>query len=159
MDFKGLTSKGIILVFFANAYDMTNEKGQPMSGCTVHYLFWGEHGEALWSQAEFNPLKPVGVQRAKCSIDKELRESLVVAPALYEGEFVMTVGGDGKPVNKLVDIKYISHVDIVPHIINGFVAPGGYSSEEAAEILGLAEPRPAENKPADKPAEAAKGNK
>lgn len=141
-----LTSKATIMVLFANTYEMTNERGQAMSGCTVHYMFWGQYGEKMHGVTEFNPQKPVGVQRAKCSMDIELREKLVVAPALYEGTFVTTVGGDGKPVLKLVDVAYLARVNMEPKILNGFVCPGMYPEEEAAKILGIKTDKPADGK-------------
>ncbi len=141
-----LTSKATIMVLFANTYEMTNERGQAMSGCTVHYMFWGQYGEKMHSVTEFNPQKPVGVQRAKCSMDIELREKLVVAPALYEGTFVTTVGGDGKPVLKLVDVAYLSHVDMQPKLLPGYACNGMYPADEAAKILGIKTDKPADNK-------------
>lgn len=132
-----LTNKAKILVLFANAYDMQDDRGRSMTGCSVHYLFWGEHGEALLSQSEFNPAKPVGYQRAKCSMDYDLREKLVVAPALYEGTFITVTGGDGKPVLKLKDVAFISHVDFVPHVIPGFFAPGMVDPSIQYEMAGI----------------------
>ena len=143
---NALTSKALIMVLFANTYEMTNEKGQAMSGCTVHYMFWGEHGETLLPKAEYNPQKPVGQQRAKCSMDISLREKLVIAPAIYEGTFVTNVGGDGKPVLKLVDINYLAEVSMVPKILPGFNCPGMYDEETAASILGIKQDKPADAK-------------
>lgn len=130
MIFNELTSKAKILVLFANAYDMKDDSGRAMSGCSVHYLFYGENGEALQSQVDFDQTKPVGIQRAKVSVDYSLRAKLAVAPAIYEGTFVTTTGGDGKPVLKLKDVAYISHVDMVPRNISGFVVPGMIVPEE-----------------------------
>lgn len=119
-----LSTKAQIIVLFANAYDMVDDRGRSMTGCSVHYLFFGEAGEAFATQVEFDANKPVGVQRAKCSADISLRAKLVAAPALYEGTFTTTVGGDGKPVLKLQDVSYISHLKLEPHVLNGFVVPG-----------------------------------
>lgn len=119
-----LKSKAKIVILFAKTYDMLDEKQQQKKGCTVHYLFWGANGEELAEQSEWNIEKPVGVQRAKCSIDYDLRAKVPIAPALYEGDFVMTVGSDGKPVSRLVDVAYISNVDIKPRVVNGLVVPG-----------------------------------
>lgn len=141
-----LTSKAKIVVWFANTYEMTNERGQAMSGCTVHYMFWGENGETLVSKSEFNPQKSVGVQRAKCSMDIDLREKLVVAPAIYEGTFVTTVGGDGKPVLKLVDVAYLAHLNITAKILPGYQCPGMYPEDVAASMLGLKTDKPADSK-------------
>lgn len=87
-----LTNKAKIVILFANQYDMKDETGDKLSGCSVHYMFWGEDGEVLASEVQYDPTKPVGVQRAKCSVDSVLRNKIVVAPGLYEGTFEMIVG-------------------------------------------------------------------
>lgn len=122
MLFGNVAMKAKILVLFANQYEM-NEGGH-MEGTSVHYLFWGENGEALLSQSEWDVNKPVGVQRAKVSLAKSMRQKLVIAPAIYEGSFEMKVGGDGKPVMKLIDVAYVSNVEIKSKVVNGLVVPG-----------------------------------
>ena len=129
---RGLTSKAKIVILFANQYDMKDESGNKLTGCSVHYLFWGEDGEALASEAEFDPTKPVGVQRAKCSVESVLRNKIVVAPGLYEGTFEMTTGSDGKPVNRLRDVAFISHLEIKPKPISGFYVQGMIPPEAPA---------------------------
>lgn len=119
-----LTSEATILVLFANAYEMLDEQKRPLSGCSVHYLFWGEDGEALLPQSEWDPSKPVGYQRAKVSMDKELRVKMPIAPALYRGSFKQVVGGDGKPVLKLVDVAYLSNVEFSAKVNPGLMVPG-----------------------------------
>lgn len=44
-----LTSKAKIMILFANQYDMKDDSGNKVTGCSVHYLFWGENGEACRS--------------------------------------------------------------------------------------------------------------
>lgn len=132
-----LSTKAKIIVLFANAYDMVDDRGRAMTGCSVHYLFYGEDGEAFATQVEFDRDKPVGVQRAKCSADIGLRSKLVAAPALYEGTFVTTVGGDGKPVLKLQDVAYISHLKLQPHVLGGFVVPGMITPEPSEDKKGV----------------------
>lgn len=119
-----LKSKAKILVLYAKTYDMLDEKQNQKKGCSVHYLFWGESGEELLEQSEWDIQKGVGVQRAKCSVDYDIRVKCPIAPALYEGEFVMEVGSNGKPVSKLVDLAYICNVDIKPRYVNGLIVPG-----------------------------------
>lgn len=121
---EGITSRAKIVIFFANTYNMLNERQEQLKGCTVHYMFWGEDGEKLMEQSEWDVGKPVGVQRAKCSIDYDLRVKIPIAPALYEGEFMMAVGGDGKPVLKLLDVAYVSNISIQPKVIPGIMVPG-----------------------------------
>ena len=120
-----LTSKAKIVILFANQYDMKDEDGNKLAGCSVHYMFWGENGEVLAS-------KPVGIQRAKCSVDSVLRNKIVVAPGLYEGTFEMTVGSDGKPVNRLRDVAFISHLEIKPKVLPGFIVQGMIQPEAPA---------------------------
>lgn len=119
-----MTSKSNILILFANSYDMLNEKQQQMTGCSIHYLFYGEAGETLLEQSEWDVSKPVGIQRAKCSADSSVRAKISIAPAIYEGTFEMRVGGDGKPVLRLVDVAYICNVDFKPRFVPGLVVTG-----------------------------------
>lgn len=119
-----MKSQAKILVLFANAYDMTDERGNRVNGCTVHYLFWGEGGEQLASSSELDLNKPVGMQRAKCSVDMNLRAKLQVAPAIYQGDFIMTTGSDGKPVLKLVDVAYVANVEMTEKVLPGMFVPG-----------------------------------
>lgn len=121
---EGLTTKAKIVILYASTYKMLDEKQEQRQGCSVHYLFWGEDGERLMEQSEWDPTKPVGVQRAKCSVDYDLRNKMPLAPALYEGTFVMSVGGDGKPVLKLQDVAYISNLSIKSKVQPGLVVPG-----------------------------------
>ena len=124
MDFDLGMMKTKILVLFANAYDMLDEDRNKLLGCSVHYLFWGENGERLLEQSEWDTSQPVGIQRAKCSLDYSIRNKIPVAPAIYEGTFKMVVGGDGKPVMKLQDVAYYSSVRMTEHIVPGLVIPG-----------------------------------
>lgn len=120
---QSFTNKAKILVLFANCYDMVAD-GRQVAGCSVHYLFWGEQGEALLEQSEYDVSKPVGVQRAKVSMDSVMRVRVPIAPAIYEGTFETRVGGDGKPVLRLVDIAYYSNVEFKERIVPGLVVPG-----------------------------------
>ena len=139
-----LSTKAKILVLFANAYSMNDDNGRHMSGCTVHYMFWGENGEQLLPQSVWDPNKPVGIQRAKCSIAMELREKIPVAPAIYEGDFLMSVGGDGKPVLKLQDVAYVSNVEFKEKIIPGLVIPGMVVPEAAQPDAAVGDAAPAD---------------
>lgn len=101
-----------ILVTYAGVYDMPAEPGRDaMKGCTVQYFFLGEHGEEFSTRAEWDVSRPVGFQRAKVSLDYAKRAKIGFAPAIYEGRFVMTLGGDGKPVAKLVDLDFVAEFD------------------------------------------------
>lgn len=124
MDFNGFSTKAKILILFANAYDMKDEMGDRVSGCSVHYLFWGENGESMIPMSETDATKPVGMQRAKCSVDAILRNKIQIAPAIYEGDFEMKTGSDGKPVLRLKDVAYVSNVEMKEKVIPGLYVPG-----------------------------------
>ncbi len=126
----GIMTKAKILVLFANAYSMLNERQEKLEGCIVHYMFWGEEGEKMISCREDDVNKPIGIQRAKCSMDISSRIKLAVAPAIYEGSFELTTGGDGKPVLKLVDAAYVCNVEMRERYVPGFIIPGMVVREE-----------------------------
>ena len=101
-----------ILVVFANAYDMPAEGTKPASkGCTVRYFFLGTDGSGLKPYSDALDA-PVGYQPGKVSLDYDKRAKIPFAPAVYDGEFEMNVGADGKPVMKLKDLEYVSPFDI-----------------------------------------------
>lgn len=102
-----------ILVTFANTYDMPAEVGRDaMKGCTVQYFFLGESGAGMQPVQEWDVSLPVGYQRSKVSLDFAKRAKISVAPAIYDGTFEMVVGGDGKPVAKLVDVDYVEDFNV-----------------------------------------------
>lgn len=119
-----LTTKTKILVLYASTYDMVSEKGEQLKGCSIQYLMWGEHGEALREQSEWNINEPVGYQRAKCSADFDLRTKMPIAPAIYEATFAMVTKGSGKNENVIRDIAYYSNVEMKEKIISGLTVPG-----------------------------------
>ena len=61
------------------------------------------------------------------------RNKIVVAPGLYEGTFEMVTGSDGKPVNRLRDVAFISHVEIKQKVRPGFYVQGMIQPETAPE--------------------------
>ena len=104
--------KSKILLMYATEYDIKGEDGRQVTGCTLNYYFYGEHGEAL--KAIVGDKGSVGYQRAKCSIDYVKRAAIVKAPAIYEADFVMVIGSDGKPVMKVENLQYVQDVNFVP---------------------------------------------
>lgn len=141
---QDFTTTSRIMILFANTYDMLDERQQQRTGCSIHYLFFGENGEQIATQTEYDVNKPVGYQRAKCSIDMALRAKIPFAPAIYDGEFMMTVGSDGKPVLKLKDVSFVSMVDISPRMDPSVMVPGmtipPVVAEAAREAVAAAEP-------------------
>ncbi len=127
-----LSNRARILVLGAVPWDMTKDGGE--KGVTVEYLMWGEAGEQLVAQSEWNPLKPVGVRRGKCSMEASFREKVVIAPAIYEAEFYLTIDGSGKNVQKLRDIAYVSNVEFKGYKVPGLVVPGMIVEQEPAPV-------------------------
>ncbi len=119
-----MTNKTDILVFYVNAMDSVGDDGRPIHGCSVHYLFWGDDGTNLIGVSEPDVKKPIGMQRGKSWVDYELRNKIRIAPALYEGTFLMTIGGDGKPVLKLSDVAYKCNVRFEAYNVPGLYVPG-----------------------------------
>lgn len=119
-----LKTKADIMIFYANAFDSKGEDGGVINGCTIHYLFWGESGTALIGQSEPDITKPVGMQRGKSWADYTLRNKIRIAPAIYEGTFVMDVDSKGKPTLKLIDVAYKSNVRMEAYKLSGIIIPG-----------------------------------
>lgn len=126
------TNKADILVFYVNAMDSVGDDGGRIRGCSVHYLFFGDQGTNLVGVSEPDATKPIGMQRGKSWVDYELRNKIRVAPAIYEGTFLMTIGGDGKPVLKLSDVAYKCNVEFRPYTIPGLYVPGMVNPPEYA---------------------------
>lgn len=102
-------NKQRILLLYAGEYDMNaRDTGEVVKGCTFKYLFFGEKGELLKSQ--YSSEGPLGYQTAKCSIDYEKRKQVVSAPAVYDADFLMKVGSDGKPVLVIDSLHYVGDV-------------------------------------------------
>ena len=41
-----------ILLMYANEYDIKDESGRSVRGCTINYYFFGDDGSALQTQAQ-----------------------------------------------------------------------------------------------------------
>ena len=101
-----------ILLMYANEYNIKDENGRSVRGCTINYYFFGEDGNALQTDAQ--KVGSVGYQRAKCSLDYAARDHIYRVPAIYDASFEMAVGSDGKPILKAVDLQYVQDVKFVP---------------------------------------------
>lgn len=100
-----------ILVTYCAPYDMKTEDGTRRAGVSVQYIFFGENGEELQpKQVDFT--QPNGWRTARDSLDSSLISSFVLIPGVYDGEFSMRVGSDGRPVNRLVGLKYVGSPSI-----------------------------------------------
>lgn len=101
-----------VVIMFANPYEMTDETTHEVRrGLTVEYYIYGNDGDALKPAADAGS-GALGIRRSKCSMDAAMREKLMFVPGIYDGQFEMNVGSDGKPTLKLVDIDYIGKCNI-----------------------------------------------
>lgn len=109
-----------VVIMFANPYRMEIEDTREIrEGLTVEYYVFGENGEALKPVADAGN-GALGIRRSKCSMDASMKDKLMYVPGIYDGQFEMTVGSDGKPTLKLVDIDFIGKCQIS---LDGDTAP------------------------------------
>lgn len=106
-------NKSKILVTYANTYSIVDEKtGAVNEGCSLRYFFFGETGEGFRSTNNMSG-GAVGYQLAKCSLDIEKRKKISFVPGVYDATFEMSIGSDGKPVMKVVDLDYVAEAEIL----------------------------------------------
>lgn len=104
----GLMEMPIILLY-AGQYEMQDEKtGLVNRGVTCNYYFNTD------LSAEDNTNGTKGTRPAKCSMDYLLMGKIIKAPAVYNALFKMKIGADMKPVLTIVDLEFVSEVEIVP---------------------------------------------
>lgn len=96
-----------IILLYAAQYQIEDSRGFNR-GVTCNYYFNTE------LRAEDNANGSKGTRPAKGSIDYALWPKIVTAPAIYNAKFEMSVGSDGKPVLKIVDLDYVTDAKIVP---------------------------------------------
>ena len=100
-----------ILVMAAMPYDIKNDDGTVNSGITVEYYFF-PNDDAL-NPVMFNMDGLSGYRRAKAALQTVVSQHLGSIPAVYDGNFEMTIGSDGKPklalrdVNQVADVKFV----------------------------------------------------
>ncbi len=98
-----------IILLYAGQYQITDETtGEIKQGVTCNYYFNTD------LHAEDNKNGSKGTRPAKGSIDFGLMSKITSAPGLYDAEFEMNVGSDGKPTLKIQDLDYVSDVIIGP---------------------------------------------
>ena len=109
-----------IILLYAGQYQITDETtGEIKQGVTCNFYFNTD------LRAEDNKNGSKGTRPAKGSIDFQLMRKIKSAPALYNAKFEMSIGSDGKPVLKILDLDYVSDIFI------GVVSEK--QSEEASE--------------------------
>lgn len=123
-----------VLLMFSKPYQIQNEQTKVIEneGVSVEYYFFGKNGERLAPVADDSG--DLGIRRSKASLDISLKEKLMFVPGIYDGQFEMGVGADGKPVLKLLDIDYIGKCNISLEPATPFNADA--SAEAPADAKG-----------------------
>jgi hypothetical protein len=98
-----------ILVTFANVWKMDSGA----TGCTINYFMFGENGELMEPRDDLSG-GPVGQQRAKCSLDVNMRQKISFVPGIYDAMMSYKIGSDGKPVLTVEDLDFVSPAVIKP---------------------------------------------
>ncbi len=102
-----METRAQIVLLYASQYEITDEStGEIKRGVTCNYYFRD------YFSAKNNDNGSKGMRPAKGSIDFLLMKKIKAAPALYDAQFEMSIGSDGKPVLKVVDLDYVSDVYI-----------------------------------------------
>ena len=108
-----------ILLYAGQSQNTDETTGEIKQGVTCNFYFNTD------LRAEDNKNGSKGTRPAKGSIDFQLMKKIKSAPALYNAKFEMSIGSDGKPVLKILDLDYVSDIFI------GVVSEK--QSEEASE--------------------------
>ncbi len=115
-----------IILLYAGQYQITDEStGEIKQGVTCSYYFNTD------LRAEDNKNGSKGTRPAKGSIDFGLMKKIKSAPALYNAKFEMSIGSDGKPVLKIVDLDYVS--DVFIGVVSAVADKAAEASAEASE--------------------------
>ena len=98
-----------IILLYAGLYKVIDERtGVVNEGVTCNYYFNTD------LSAEDNANGTKGTRPAKSSMPPEVFWQIKKAPALYDAEFIMSIGSDGKPVLKISSLEFISEIALTP---------------------------------------------
>lgn len=102
-----------IVVMFANPYSLKDDStGEIREGLSMEYYVYGQNGEALKPVVDAGS-GALGIRRAKCSLGADMKDKLMYVPGIYDAQFEMNVGSDGKPVLKVVTIDFVGKCNIL----------------------------------------------
>lgn len=95
-----------IILTYARGYRMENDNKSGFNeGVSLNYLLTD-------SMAPVDDEASRGVRFSKSSIPLSKSKQVVKVPGLYEADFSMKPGSDGKILLKLDDIKFLSEIEL-----------------------------------------------
>lgn len=91
--------------------------GERSNGCSINYFFWENGGKNLESSYHIGT-GAGGVRPSKAVLDIAQRQNIEMLPAVYDAEFIISTGSDGKPVLKPTEIFFKNPVKFVSFEVN-----------------------------------------
>lgn len=111
-----------ILLMYSGAIDMaSSDSGERIEGVSMECYFFGENGEQLEPKVVADGVS--GTRRIKSFLSLDKIHKVKYVPGIYDGTFELTVGSNGKPTLKLVDVDYIGKAEIT--MKNTVASPSG----------------------------------
>lgn len=100
-----------VLIMYSGFVDIKAREGHDaVEGLSVEYFFFGDNGEQLESKISADDV--AGIRRGKSFLEPDKLHKVSFIPGIYDGQFEMKVGADGKPVLKLVDLDFVGKAKI-----------------------------------------------
>ena len=95
-----------IFLYYSGLVDMkATETRDAVKGVSMEFPFYGEHGEQVEPTVSADGVS--GTRRGKSFLSEDKLHKVSYVPGIYDGTFELTVGSDGKPVLKLVDVDFV----------------------------------------------------
>lgn len=95
-----------VLLMYSGEIDIeATKEREGVHGVSVEYYFYGNNGELVQPKISAHGIS--GTRRGKVFMTPEIINKVSYIPGIYDGTFQMSVGSDGKPVLKLVDIDFV----------------------------------------------------
>lgn len=96
-----------IFLYYSGLVDIKAREGHDaVEGVSMEFLFYGEHGEQVEPTVSADGVS--GTRRGKSFLAPDKLHKVSYVPGIYDGTFDMSIGSDGKPVLKLVDVDFVS---------------------------------------------------
>lgn len=96
-----------IFLFYSGLVDIKASDGRDgIEGVSMEFLFYGEHGEQVEPTVSADGIS--GTRRGKSFLSSDKVHKVSYVPGIYDGTFEMSIGSDGKPVLKLVDVDFVA---------------------------------------------------